>query len=450
MSEQLDQAVMEQPMPEVQEAGFMDNVYDFMRKHPMAAKVAVGIGMLGAGGAAELAVADAAAAQPVDGGGATAEISSSSWTVLGGDPLVPGGVHSRSQFVHVITSGKGQTAMKYAGLGAKERQAVTLATREGEERSCNMPYGEHFQRMSFGINGTSVDRDVTFADPDYISSPAAAFCVDAKVDVNNDGKVDEVVHIKMPEACGNIALMNRTPVHHPRHPKPHPKHGNVSVLKIAEDDQGHHIPTPTGTFQFEAKCKVGRNMVDTKAVYNHDPQTLLKKCNVGSVATVTELDPLGIELWKTLSPDVQKQIVRVKGNQFVFKDQEVFPTQPTCEELGTCPPPPPPANHPPVGQLRPPLHEFVNDTEPVCTEGISDPDGDIVQMPKADIKLTDAQGNPYGSIVGNVYDNGPGVKCFVVKAPSTPGQMTITETLTDGKGGDTVLSDNMPIVPDQF
>jgi hypothetical protein len=324
MSEQLAQATMEQPAPEA--AGFMNRIYEAAREHPLIAKLAVGAGMLGAGGVAELAIADAAVAQP------TAEMSSGGWTVLGGDPLVPGGVHSRSEFVNVVTSGKGQTAMKYAGLGTKERQAVTLATRKGQERSCSMPYGETFQKMSFGINGTSVDRNVTFADPNYINSPAPAFCVDAKVDVNGDGKVDEVVHIKMPEKCGNVALMNRTPVNHPKphHPK---REAPVSVVKVAKDSTGAQIPTPTGEFRFFAKCEDGNDQVKTTAIYNQAVQRLIDQCNVGSTVTVKELSPVANPNdWKFITPQVQKQAVRAKGNKFVFVDKEVgsTPAGPIC------------------------------------------------------------------------------------------------------------------------
>ena len=49
---------MEQQAP----AGFMDRIYDAAREHPFIAKLAVGAGMLGAGGAAELAMADTASA----------------------------------------------------------------------------------------------------------------------------------------------------------------------------------------------------------------------------------------------------------------------------------------------------------------------------------------------------------------------------------------------------
>lgn len=147
---------------------------------------------------------------------AFASTASASWTQLGGNPLVPGGVNTRADFVRVMTSNKGATAMSFAGLNKAERQAVISATRKGDFRSCSLKYGMKFKRMSFGINGTSVDRNVTFLDPRYRYKPASAWCMDVPLD-----KGGPVLHLLVPVKCGNVAIINRTPA--PKKPTPAPK-----------------------------------------------------------------------------------------------------------------------------------------------------------------------------------------------------------------------------------
>jgi hypothetical protein len=144
-------------------------------------------------------------------GNALASSSSHSWTRLGGDPLVREGVHNRSGFVRLITSGKGNTAMRYAGMSKSEIASAVFYARTGQFRQCSLKYGMHFQRMSFGINGTSVDRNVTFRDSRYRRHPASAWCMDVRVG-------NRTVHILVPAKCGNVAVKNRT-----RSPLPKPK-----------------------------------------------------------------------------------------------------------------------------------------------------------------------------------------------------------------------------------
>lgn len=147
-------------------------------------------------------------------GTATASTQNGGWTHLGGDPLVAGGINSRSDFVQLITSSKGTTAMRYAGMTPSEIRAVQLAARMGQFRSCRLKYGMHFVRMSFGINGTSVDQNVTFLDPHYRGSGAAAFCMDVRVG-------NEMLHVLVPRKCANISVINRTKVKPiPKAPKP--------------------------------------------------------------------------------------------------------------------------------------------------------------------------------------------------------------------------------------
>jgi hypothetical protein len=112
-----------------------------------------------------------------------------------------------------------------------------------------------------------------------------------------------------------------------------------------------------------------------------------------------------------------------------------------------CPPPPPPINHPPTGSLQPPLHIFVNDTQPVCVDNVSDPDGDPVSLT---FTFLDTNGNVVGTKVGSVWQQPGGAWCQYFKAPSTPQQVSVFVKLDDGHGGTPTLSDNIPVVPDQF
>jgi hypothetical protein len=113
----------------------------------------------------------------------------------------------------------------------------------------------------------------------------------------------------------------------------------------------------------------------------------------------------------------------------------------------TSPPPPPPINHPPTGSLQPPLHIFVNDTQPVCVDNVSDPDGDPVSLT---FTFLDTNGNVVGTKVGSVWQQPGGAWCQYFKAPSTPQQVSVFVKLDDGHGGTPTLSDNIPVVPDQF
>lgn len=152
------------------------------------------------------------------------------WTCLGGDPLFKGGLYKiahdqgislRQAFVWAETSPKGQTAMTYAGLSSADRQLATLQIRMGNFRSCRLKYGDFFVRMSFGINGTSVDSNVTFLDPRYKSGPGApSFCVDIPV-TGTTGQIVGYKHYKVPFICVNFGVM--TPSNAPVIPKPKPK-----------------------------------------------------------------------------------------------------------------------------------------------------------------------------------------------------------------------------------
>jgi hypothetical protein len=95
----------------------------------------------------------------------------------------------------------------------------------------------------------------------------------------------------------------------------------------------------------------------------------------------------------------------------------------------------------------PPKHIFVNDTQPVCVDNMSDPDGDSVFLT---FTFLDTNGNAVGTKIGSVWQQPGGAWCQNFKAPDTPQQVSVFVKLDDGHGGTPTLSDNIPVVPDQF
>jgi len=149
------------------------------------------------------------------------------WTVLGGDPLFPGGIPNASQqgrdkFVHDMLSSKGVVAQKRAGLNKRERQAFKQALVHGEFTKCTLHYGDHFEAMSYGVGAIFVDRNVTFKDPRYKAHGAPAFCVTVEV-----GKSGELVRVKVPFKCENFGVVKRKKLkpgpEKPEKPKEKPK-----------------------------------------------------------------------------------------------------------------------------------------------------------------------------------------------------------------------------------
>lgn len=337
-----DLAVASEAQPEDAEeaksgffSGLREKTSNFVKKHPKIAKAAVAAGAVTALVAASPAteVADAAPAH--------------TWSVLGGDPLVNGGVHSKKGVDNLLHSKKGVRVMHGEGFNNLEIEALQTAADERDIRECELKTGDHFKYMAFGQHG-EVEGNVT-----YTSYDAPAYCIDVKVPEN--GKI-KTINVKIPKKCANIALYNEfeTPVRHPHHPKPHhpKKVAPVFVAKDAIAANGQPLKyVPSDTFEFFGSCirngrKVTKDMILNEGP-NQDPQFLLK-CDVGKKVTVKEMPTHGPDQWKSLSNNVQHQTVKRKGNLFAFKDQEV---------QAQTPPPPPqtPPEQPPT-------------TPPVCTD----------------------------------------------------------------------------------
>jgi len=141
------------------------------------------------------------------------------WTNYGGDPLFVGGVHNKKEFKHDVLSPKGQIALFDLGLDKQEVKAVDAATRAGKETLKHFPFGTHFLKMTYGVNGVVVDNQgATFEDPRHRHGFEG---YDLKVDLVTHKKIEEKVRGKMiaaeetindeleivaPTVCVNISL----------------------------------------------------------------------------------------------------------------------------------------------------------------------------------------------------------------------------------------------------
>lgn len=240
---------------------------------------------------------------------ALASPASASWTNLGGDPLFQGGIQgtgqaARNDFVRKMNTGRAAKAMRLAGLNAAERKAVRKAVNQGKFKECKLNYGDHFQRMSFGAGTIFVDRNVTFADPDYKNSGAQAFCLTVKVK-KKGGKVT-TIKLKVPFICFNIAVVSK------------------KTTKKGKKGCGCKKPPPVKTSPPGCSISVGG---DNNGVIG---------CNVIVVCTI-----MGKQITDSTVCSSYQNCVAIQGNTW-NSTQNVCttPPPPTCEQAGNCPPPP--------------------------------------------------------------------------------------------------------------
>jgi hypothetical protein len=271
------------------------------------------------------------------------------WSNVGGNPLVPGGIHSVGQAKAFLESGPGRAALSREGLSGSEAAAVENAVRANKLVSCTIPAGVIIPTMVSG--GGEVTTNNVLDDP---SDPNGipGFCVTAvRHFTEGTRKFTETIKDAIAGPCGNALLLgkNTTSVNHPK-----PKTAEVEVFKIALDDTGRQLVDnngdaidPTGEFQFQVTCEDGKKPVNKTVVYNQSPQPLAQ-CNVGSKVTVNELSTLGPEQWDQLSPGDQSQTVGSTGAEFVYKDEETAPPTPTT------PPAPIEVVVPPITVVVPP------------------------------------------------------------------------------------------------
>lgn len=236
---------------------------------------AVAVGSLAIGATAEMVLPAAASASPA-AVKKNQKAAPTTWSRLGGDSFIRGGVQTKHAFVRMITSKKGHKALRLQGLNTTEIKALDMAARKGEAYKCGLKYGEKFASMVFGINGTAIDRNVTFKDRHYKHKAAPAWCLDGKVRDKN-GKVIEIVQTKTPRKCGNPAVKGivvRVPVT-PKAPAPKPK-APEAPAPCAGDTTNVNI----GTAAQGGNCSI--NTVVQNCVANNSP---------GAEVCVTEQPP---------------------------------------------------------------------------------------------------------------------------------------------------------------
>lgn len=279
------------------------------------------------------------------------------WLHYGGDPLFPGGVHSRSEFVKQITSAKGHEALMLAGDSPAEIKALDKAARQGKETKCHKPFGFVVEKMSFS-NPVRVESNAKFLDTNHPNG-FDGYCLSAKIvkskhvtkeinghKVKGIQKTTETISNVDPTECSNLGLVGRKfkTTFKAIKKKVSPKKANVKAFKHALNEFGTLLtPTPTGIFQFTINCLQNGKKFTRTAIYTRPHQTLAS-CDVGTgknkVVEVIEGPTLGPDKWFSLSPDDQKQLVKPKGNEFVFKDQEAPKTCADQPEAVVCLPPP--------------------------------------------------------------------------------------------------------------
>lgn len=397
--------------------------------------------------------------------------ASAAWTHLGGDPLVQGGVHTRADYVRIVTSGKGATAMTYAGLNKTERKAVVKGARTGKFKSCVMRFGQHFVAMSFGINGTSVDRNVTFADPRYRNG-APAFCQDAvvtsttqvvrgkekivKTVSNKDGSKDVfydridvvktrvcVVHTLMPKKCANFAVSSRgcktktKLVHHKRKvhiPPPAQPAPPAPTISCPGGTEPHYTNAgvidqcivQSNTTTVDQACRnAGGHLVSS-------PSTQTVQCVVQVIEVNANCSNVTILLGDGSHQTVQQGdncnvvvvdfCTNISGNQsevpsgmILVGDICTSPTPPpaNCHDTGTCPLPPAPP-------------KLTNPTNPeeIDASGEGYPNVCVTVTGKNGNSLTISFGATYGSFVPTlvtITSKGTDRVCSVYYAPLDAG-----------------------------
>src|SRR5205809_716456 len=72
------------------------------------------------------------------------------WTHLGGDPLLPGGIHSPSEAHLLVNTPRGVRAMRNAGLNSAEIRATQAAS----FYRCKLRYGQWLMAMTYHFDGS--------------------------------------------------------------------------------------------------------------------------------------------------------------------------------------------------------------------------------------------------------------------------------------------------------
>jgi hypothetical protein len=252
------------------------------------------------------------------------------WSVVGGNPFKEGGVQTKSEVRVLIASSEGHTALHQMGFENNDIKALE----KGTIKSCHIAPNVVLKGMVSG--GGDFEKRAKLDGKKYPDG-IPAFCVTAVHTYKKHGKlVKEKDTVQIAKTCANITNAHEV-VKVKKAPK---KTAPVRVTKVAENNEGKVIPTPTNTFEFEVECtRPNGKKVERKVMYMHARQMLSRLCKVGGMVSVEELPAHANEEWELISPNKPKQFARLsrKGLKFVFKNREKAPKQPQpkCEDTMT-------------------------------------------------------------------------------------------------------------------
>ena len=190
------------------------------------------------------------------------------WSILGGDPLIKGGVHSIAQVGSLIESPLGHRTLSREGLTNQQIAAVEAKAKKGGFHKSTMLFGSVFDAMVFGPNGNQIDWNVRFEDSRYPNG-APAFSEDVKIVktsksdqvfkdqagniteeiITTDQKVNEL-NIVIPEKCGNIALNEMNYEHKYHKTIIYPPVTTTTVPPTTTTTTIYHPPTTTTTIYY--------------------------------------------------------------------------------------------------------------------------------------------------------------------------------------------------------
>jgi hypothetical protein len=248
-------------------------------------------------------------------------------------------------------------------------------------------------------------------------------------------KIYRVGHSWRKARCGNLIRFTQ--------PKAHVVHGRVIVVRSFATATVKIRATATSN----AVCSAGLSGASANAT-----ATAIAKVSLRSY--LRSKGAASVKLYATVSAkasaSASAQVSCVSGTVTTTVVVPPPPTPPPAPPV-TPPmppkppkpptPPTPPVNHKPSGKIFPPQHVYVNGQAKVCVDNVGDPDGDQISV---------AFSVTAGQMIGSVFTQPGGAMCQTYQGPSDPQQVTVTAVLTDGKGGSLTLSDNFPVIPDQF
>jgi hypothetical protein len=285
-------------------------------------KVAIGLTAAGIGGAA-VEAAPTFGHEPGLQANAAADVFN--WSVVGGNPFKEGGVHSKAEVRDVLESQDGHRALRQMGFENNDIKALE----KGKIKRCHIPPNVVLDGMVSG--GGDYERKVKLDGKKYPDG-IPAFCVTAVHTYKKNGKlIKEKDTVKIAETCTNITDHKEKVTTQKITKK---KTAPVSVTKVAENNEGKVIPTPTSTFEFDIECvRPNGKKVERKVLYMHARQVLSRICRVGGIVKVEELPVHANEEWELISPKKPAQFARLtrKGLNFVFKNREKAPKQPQSQ-----------------------------------------------------------------------------------------------------------------------